>query len=148
MDSSYPKTMVVKETESSHVLACKVKLSTETWWRGRQYQIVTGSCSYYTSTRMIYPCASAAMQRISMDIDNINNVHPFYRLWYHPLWNEALKCIQLSDYNDSPFYSGQSSLDNTPTTSNSANTTIRNLNADDVTLRHNSEIFEKKWKHG
>jgi hypothetical protein len=92
---------------------------------------------------MICPCACAAMQRISMDIDNINNVHPYYRLCYHPLWNEALKCIRRSDYNDSPFHSDPPLSEHTHTTSNSATTTASNLNADDVIVRHNTEIFEK-----
>ena len=45
------------------------------------------------------------MQQVSWDIDLIDNVHPFYRIWYHPLWKEAIKSLHLSDYKDSPYYS-------------------------------------------
>ena len=70
---------LVKETDTSTV-ACQVNLATNVSWRGEQFRIVTGTCSYYLSTRMICPCACAAMQRVSWDIDLIENVHPFYRI--------------------------------------------------------------------
>ena len=94
----------MKESESSTV-TCFVNLDSKISWRGKEFQIVTGTCSYYTSTWMICPCACAGMQRFGWDIDKIENVHPIYRVWYHPLWNEALKNLQLGDYKDSPFYS-------------------------------------------
>ena len=92
----------VKECESSTV-TCFVNLDTKISWCGNNFHVVTGTCSYYTSTWMICPYACAAMQRIGWDIDKIENVHPFYQIWYHPLWNEALQNIQLADYKDSPF---------------------------------------------
>jgi hypothetical protein len=69
----------VKENKSSTV-TCFVNLDTTISWRGKDYQIVTGTCSYYTSTWMICPCACAGMQRFGWDIDTIENVHPFYRV--------------------------------------------------------------------
>ncbi len=81
---------IVKEADSS-TACCEVDIDTNVSWRGDQFQIVTGTCSYYLSTRMICPCACAAMQRIGKDIDTIENVHPFYCIWYHPLWKEAIK---------------------------------------------------------
>jgi hypothetical protein len=95
---------------------CEVDLNSTVSWRGEQFKIVTGSCSYYLSTRMICPCACVAMQRIGMDINKIDNVHPFYCIWYHPLWKEATKSLQLSNYKDSPYYS----LTNLEPTSNVA----------------------------
>jgi hypothetical protein len=75
---------IVKEADSSTV-CCEVDLDTNVSWRSGQFQIVTGTCSYYLSTQMICPCACAAMQRIGKDIDTIENVHPFYHIWYHLL---------------------------------------------------------------
>jgi hypothetical protein len=75
---------LVKETVTCTV-SCQVNLATNVSWRGERFQIVTGTCLYYLSTRMICPCACAAMQQVSMDIDRIDNVHPFYRVLYHPL---------------------------------------------------------------
>jgi hypothetical protein len=66
----------VKVTDSKNA-CCEVDLDTTVSWRGGHFQIVTGTCSYYLSTRMMCPCACAAMQRIGMDIDKIENVHPF-----------------------------------------------------------------------
>jgi hypothetical protein len=54
---------------------------------------------------MICQCACAAIQRFGKAIDLIDNVHPFYLIWYHPLWKEALKSLHLYDYKDSPYYS-------------------------------------------
>ncbi len=51
----------VKETDAS-TIHCEVDLNTTVSWRGEQFQIVTGSCLYYLSTRMICRCACAAMQ--------------------------------------------------------------------------------------
>ncbi len=108
-------------------------------WIGEDFQIFTAICLYYTSTWMICPCACAEMQCIGWDIDKIENVHPFYRLWYHPLWNEALKSLQLSNYKDSPFYISPFS---NPTGSNVMDTLIC-PNTEDTMRCVNSEIFEK-----
>jgi hypothetical protein len=80
------------------------------------------------------------MQRIGMDIDNIDNVHPFYCIWYHPLWKEAIKSLELSDYKDSPYnYS--------PHLVSTSNVTVqdpsRNVTLDDTMRRANYEIFDK-----
>jgi hypothetical protein len=81
------------------------------------------------------------MQRIGWDIDKIENVHPIYRIWYHPLWNEALKNIQLADYKDSPFYSSPFS---NPTISNVLDTLLCPITEN--TMQHiNSEIFSKTF---
>jgi hypothetical protein len=53
----------VKESESSTV-SCFVNLDTKISWIGEDFQIVTVTCLYYTSTWMIFPCACAAMQCI------------------------------------------------------------------------------------
>jgi hypothetical protein len=105
----------VKETDAI-TIHCEVDLNTTVSWRVEHFQIVTGSFSYYLSTRIICPCACAAMQWIGMDINKIDNVHPFYHIWYHPLWKEAIKSLQLSDYKDFPYYS----LTNLEPTSNAA----------------------------
>ncbi len=94
----------MKETDAS-TIHCEVDLNTTVSWRDEQFQIVTGTCSYYLSTQMICPCACAAMQRFRKDIDKIDNAHPFYRIWYHPLWKEAIKSLQLHDYKDPPYNS-------------------------------------------
>ncbi len=73
----------VMETDASNN-HCEVDLNTIVSWRCEQFQIITGTCSYYMSTWMICPCACATMQRFGKDIDKIDNVHPFYRIWYHP----------------------------------------------------------------
>ncbi len=101
---------------------------------------MTGTCSYYLSTQMICPCACAAMQRIGKDIDTIANVHPFYCIWYHPLWKEAIKSLQLSDYKDSPYYS-VTNLD--PVSIANADHYFINDTLDDTIQHHNSEIFDK-----
>ncbi len=94
----------VKETDAI-TIHCEVDLNSTVSWSGEQFQIVTGKSSYYLSTWMICSCACAAMQRIGMDIDKIDNVHPFFRIWYHPLWKEAIKSLQLSNYKNSPYVS-------------------------------------------
>ena len=130
---------LVKEKDTNTV-ACQVNLDTTILWRGEQFRIVTGTCSYFLSTRMICPCACAAMQRVSMDIDKIDNVHPFYRIWYHPLWKEAIKSLYLSDYKDSP-YSSSGSLEpisNVPVQDPSCS-----IDTEDTMQRFNSEIFDK-----
>ena len=132
---------LVKETDTSTV-ACQVNLATTVSWRGEQFRIVTGTCSYYLSTRMICPCACTAMQRVSWDIDLIENVHPFYRIWYHPFWKEALKSLHLSDYKDSPYYS-LTHLEPTATSVTHAQDTLSDITLSDTIRRHNSEIFDQ-----
>ena len=92
----------------------------------------------------ICQCACAAMQRIGWDIDKIENVNPFYHLWYHPLWNEALKSLQLSDHKGSPFYISPFS---NPTSSNVMDTLIC-PNTEDTMQCVNSEIFKKIDSYG
>jgi hypothetical protein len=129
----------VKETDTS-TIHCEVDLNTTVSWRGEQFQIVTGLCLYYLSTWMICPCACAAMQRIRMDINKIDNVHPFYRIWYHSLWKEAIKSLQLSYYKDSSYYS----LTNLEPTSNAAaQDPSSNITLEDTMQRFNSEIFDE-----
>ncbi len=94
----------VKESDAS-TIHCEVDLNSTVFWRGEHFQIVTGTYLYYLSTWMICPCACAAMPRIGMDINKIDNVHPFFRIWYHPLRKEAIKSLKLSDYKDSPYNS-------------------------------------------
>jgi hypothetical protein len=130
---------IVKEADSSTAI-CEVDLDTNVSWRGGQFQIVTGTCSYYLSTWMICPSACAAMQRIGKDIDTIANLHPFYCIWYHPLWKKAIKSLQLSDYKDSPYYS-VTNLD--PTSIANADHYFKNDTLDDTIQRHNSEFFDK-----
>ena len=89
---------------------------------------------------MICPCACAAMQRVSMDIDKIENVHPFYRIWYHPLWKEAIKSLYLSDYKDSPI---SSSVYLEPTSNVPVQDPSCSITAEDTRRRFNSEIFDK-----
>jgi hypothetical protein len=89
---------------------------------------------------MICPCACAAMQRIGMDTNKVDNVHPFYHIWYHPLWKEAIKSLQLSNYKDSPYYS----LTNLKPTSNAAaQDPSSNITLEDTMQHFNSEIFDK-----
>jgi hypothetical protein len=75
-----------------------------------------------------------------MDIDKIDNVHPFYRIWYHPLWKEAIKSCFLSDYEDSPFssFAYLEPPSNVPLQDHSMSIT-----AEDTMRRFNSEIFDK-----
>jgi hypothetical protein len=68
------------------------------------------------------------------------NVHPFYHNWYHPLWKEAIKSLQLGDYKDSPYYS-ISNLDHTSITS--TDHYCNNGTLDNTIRGHNSEIFDK-----
>jgi hypothetical protein len=139
-----PKSTVQANNPSS-TIHCEVDLNTTVSCRGEQFQIVTGSCSYFLSTRMICPFACAAMQRIGMDINKIDNVHPFYHIWYHPLWKEAIKSLQLSNYNDSPCYS----LTNLEPTSNAAaQDPSSNITLGDTMRRFNSEIFDKSGHLG
>jgi hypothetical protein len=80
------------------------------------------------------------MQQIGMDINKIDNVHPFYHNWYHPLWKEGIKSLQLSNYKDSPYYS----LTNLEPTSNAAaQDPSSNITLEDTMRRFNSEIFDK-----
>ena len=131
----------VKENDAS-TIHCEVDLNSTVSWRGEQLQIITGTCSYYLSTRMICPCACAAMQRFRKDIDKIDNVHPFYRIWYHPLWKEAIKSLQLHDYKDSPFYS-LTQLEPTSISSAQNPDLMSNIKLEDTMRCFNSEIFDK-----
>ena len=49
---------LVKQSDKSTV-SCEVNLDTIVSWRGEQFRIVTGTCFYYSSTRIICPCACA-----------------------------------------------------------------------------------------
>ena len=89
---------------------------------------------------MICPCACATMQQVGMDIDKIDNVHPFYCIWYHPLWKEAIKSLELSDYKDSPYYY---SPHLEPTSNVTVQDPLSNITLDDTMGRANSEIFDK-----
>ncbi len=129
----------MKENDAS-TIHCEVDLNT--FWRGEQFQIVTGTCSYYVSTRMICPCACAAMQRCGNDIDKIDNVHPFYRIWYHPLWKEAIKSLHLYDYKDSPYYS-LTQLEPTSIASTQDPDPMSNIKLEETMRCFNSEIFDK-----
>ncbi len=80
------------------------------------------------------------MQQIGMDIDKIENVHQFYCIWYHPLWKETIKSLQLSDYKDSPFYS-VTNLE--PTSNGPAQDPLSNITLENTIWSHNSEIFNK-----
>ncbi len=121
----------VKETDSSNA-HCKVDRDTTISWRGGHFQIVTDTCLYYLSTCMICPCACAAMQRIGMDIDKIENVHLFYCIWYHQLWKEAIKSLQLSDYKDSYFVTNLE-----PTSNGPAQDPLSNMTLEDTIQSHN-----------
>jgi hypothetical protein len=95
-----------------------------------------------TSTRMICPCACAAMQRFGKDTDKIDNAHPFYRIWYPPLWKEAIKSLQLYDYKDSPYYS-LTQLEPTSIASAQDRDPLSNIILEDTMRCFNSEIFDK-----
>ncbi len=131
----------VKESDAS-TIHCEVDLNTTVTWRGDQFQIVTGTCSYYLSTWMICPCACAAMQRFGKDIDLIENVHPFYCIWYHPLWKEAIKSLHLSDYKESPYYS-LTQLEPTSKSSVQDQDPLSTTKLEDTMRCFNSEIFDK-----
>ncbi len=75
-----------------------------------------------------------------MDIDRIDTVHPFYRVWYHPLWKEAIKSLYLSDYEDSPYYS-LGCLE--PTSNLPLQDPSSIITAEDTMRCFNSEIFDK-----
>ena len=131
----------VKENDAS-TIHYEVDLNTTVSWRGEQFQIVTGTCSYYLSTRMICPCACAAMQRFGKDIDKIDYVYPFCRIWYHPLWKEAIKSLQLYDYKDSPYYS-LTQLEPTSIASAQDPDPLSNIKLEDTMRCYNSDIFDK-----
>ena len=82
MDLSYVEsfqnssTKYVVKHKSSSPHSCIVDFEGLVTWNGKKYSILTGTCSFFTSTFMICPCACAASQRNSFDIDSISNVHP------------------------------------------------------------------------
>jgi hypothetical protein len=76
-----------------------------------------------------------------MDTNKIDNVHPFYRIWYNPLSKEAIKSLQLSDYKNSPYYS-LTILE--PTSNAAAQDPLSNITLEDTMRCFNSEIFDKK----
>jgi hypothetical protein len=133
----------VKEREES-TAEYLVDVNGDVEWRGKKFTCVTCTCSFYTSTRMICPCGCAVMQRMGMDIDSIQNVHPYWHQWYHPLWGEALQRSFLPDYEDSP-----NRISPTEPT-HYANTTITGLchynnnDSNEESTRHfNGEIFQQ-----
>ena len=84
MPHCYEDKMDVDSPES-----CTVNIATVTGWRDMKFTIVSGSCFYSRSTRMTCPCACTAMQRLNMDLDSIDIVHPCWRIRFHPLFQEA-----------------------------------------------------------
>ena len=72
--NSSTKYVVKQKLSSPH--SCIVDFEGLVTWNGKKYSILTGTCSFFTSTFMICPCACAASQRNSFDIDSISNVHP------------------------------------------------------------------------
>jgi hypothetical protein len=69
-------------------------------------------------------------------------VHPFYRIWYHPLWKEAIKSLQLHDYKDSHYYS-LTQLAPTSIASAQDPDPLSSINLEDTMRCFNSEIFDK-----
>jgi hypothetical protein len=69
-------------------------------------------------------------------------VHPFYRIWYHPLWKEAIKSLQLHDYKDSHYYS-LTQLAPTSISSAQDPDSLSSINLEDTMRCFNSEIFDK-----
>ena len=69
-------------------------------------------------------------------------MHPFYRIWYHPLWKEAIKSLQLYDYKDSPYYS-LTQLEPTSIASAQDPDPLSNIILEDTMQCFNSEIFDK-----
>jgi hypothetical protein len=69
-------------------------------------------------------------------------VHPFYRIWYHPLWKEALKSLHMYDYKDSPFYSDIQLM---PTSISSAQDQdpLSNTKLEDTMQCFYSDFFDK-----
>ncbi len=63
----------VKETNSSNA-RCEVDLDTTVSWRGGHFQIVTGTCSYFLTTRMICPCACATHDFIECNMNKFVGV--------------------------------------------------------------------------
>ena len=122
----------VKESSSSKK-ECIVNIAAVIRWRGVSYNMVTGTCSYFKSTRQLCPCACAAMQRLNMDIDAIQNHHPFYHLWFHPLWKQALEVCGLDDYDDSPFHNVPKPVEASSEGS---------LSIPDIIRRENTRIFD------
>jgi len=82
------------------------------------------------------------MQRFGKYIDKIDNVHPFYRIWYHPLWKEAIKSLQLHDYKDPP-YNSLTQLESTSIASAHDPDPLSNIKLEDTMCCLNSEIFDK-----
>jgi hypothetical protein len=85
-----------------------------------------------------------------MNIDSIDNVHPYWRIWYHPLWKEALEQSFLPDYDDSPFYTTETKpTANTNVTSTGLHHYSTNeSNEEASTRRFNAEIFEQLGDFG
>ena len=107
--------LTVKESESSTVTFL-VNLDKKISWRGKDFQIVTGTCSYYTSTWMICPCACAAMQRFGRDIDKIENV------------KNNLNIVKQNNINQD-----NSDLENTVNTHTTQITALQNYDATNTT---------------
>jgi len=138
--SELNKYMVKGHSNSSEF--CLVDIRATIMWRGQEFQIITGTCSYNTCARIICPCACATLQRLNLDIDDISHVHSCFRIMYHPPWQEALNTCRLPDYDDSP----NVLTDNHPM--GSGDKTVRNLtgsgqSTNDIIRKVNGDIFDK-----
>ena len=52
---------------------------------------------------MICECACAAATRLGVNIDDVKNVHPYWRIQRHPLWKDVLTTPGLPDYPESMY---------------------------------------------
>lgn len=79
-----------------------VNLKGEIMFCGKTYNCVTCSCPFFMSTRRICSCACATAQfawflhKKEFNIDDPENIYPYFLVYNHPKWEGACKQLGLS----------------------------------------------------
>lgn len=69
-------------------------------FRGENVICVTCTCPFFTSSRIICPCACAAAQMAEYNIDMAANIYPFWLVYNHPRYKDACARAGLSPITD------------------------------------------------
>ena len=115
----------------------RVNLATKIVHRGRVYVIPTCECGMWCSLFIWCPCIirCGAMQP-DFELESVHNVHPFHLIQLHPMWEQALKETNLSDYDDFP--------DLRPSEVHLSNTAVLNEDCNIVTTRRAESSTDRR----
>ncbi len=100
------KSTTLWEVRDIHGKVSNVNLETRIVHLGHVYTIPTCDCGKWCSVFVWCPCiirgGSMAALVSSFKLESVCNVHPFHLLQLHPMWQQALKELNVENYKDFP----------------------------------------------